>query len=286
MQVVKSRFIGYCHGVSDTIKKAESVVKMGRKKGVPYYSIGRLIHNTDVVNYFESLGLKVIDSPDVKPGIALVRAHGIPDALRESFIQSHFELVDSTCANIQKSRKIMKAAVKNGRTVIVLGVENHAETVCLQGIGGVESFLVSSEQQLEQLFASVPRDRAVCVITQTTFPENLYDCLMEKLVEHYSDIQFGNKLCQACISRKKNALELAQSCDATVVVGGRDSENTKDLALWIKRSGKPVIFVENAGDINAELDKCLSAYSKVGVCSGTSTPVNVIDEVVHHLESL
>lgn len=296
MKVIRSRLTGYCHGVSDTIRKANSCLKLAQKKNLDCYSIGQLIHNNDVSSYYEERGLKIIrNAEDVQPGVALIRAHGISQTLRRSFEEHGFILEDATCVNIKKTQKIMLDAVRQKRTVVLLGVKGHAETLCLQGTEdpaepgkSVPVILVSSQEDLLSLYSSVETSALVTVVTQTTFPQELYNLLFEKISEHYGDCVKGNSLCYACIKRKQNGEELAGQCQAVVVVGGSNSENTRDLAKHIESCGCPVFCLENQDDIDSEFETEIKqkGIATIGVCSGTSTPSEVIDAVCNRLKAL
>ena len=286
MKVIRSRKLGYCHGVAETLKKADLCIQKGLTENRPFYSIGKLIHNGDVVRTFESRGLKVIDKPDTEKGFALVRAHGIPDRLRSDFLNSGFELIDATCVNIQHSKKEILKAWSDGRSVVVIGVKNHAETDCLLGSKDVPCFLVSCEDDLKGLFSSVSSGVPVTVVTQTTFLQTDYEKLSGKIKEHYKDCVFANRLCLECLIRKDCVSEIAPSCDVFVVVGGKHSENTKDLVKYCETFGKPVWHVENIDDFSSELDKEIVRFDSVGICSGTSTPMQIIDKVCEHLSTL
>jgi 4-hydroxy-3-methylbut-2-enyl diphosphate reductase len=103
MKVVRSKVIGYCFGVSNTINKAEECIQRSKDEKLPCYSIGQLIHNKDVVEHFMSEGMVNSESPDgLEPGIALVRAHGIPESLRRRYENAGFRIVDSTCPIVAK----------------------------------------------------------------------------------------------------------------------------------------------------------------------------------------
>lgn len=286
MKVIKSKILGYCHGVSATLQKAEFCIKKAEENNKPCYCIGKLIHNKDVVTEFENKGLEVIYKPNQKAGIALIRAHGIADNVRYEFEYNGFELVDATCINIIHSREKIKQAYAEGRKVVVLGVKNHAETNCLMGIDNVDCFLVSEKEDLDRLFSVFSKDVAVTVITQTTFMQNEFVEYTEKMLRYFTDCIIGNDLCKECIRRKENAVELAQICDVIVVVGGFDSENTKDLARYLGKTGKPIFFVENSSGITDAMKSELRKYDCVGVCSGTSTPLNIIDRVCECLETI
>ncbi|MCR5761339.1 MAG: hypothetical protein K6F82_05035 [Sphaerochaetaceae bacterium] len=296
MKVIRSRLLGYCHGVSETIDKAYESLSLAKEKNLNCYSIGQLIHNKDVSSHFEKKGLKIIKSPEgVEPGVALIRAHGITEKLKRQFLECGFILEDATCINIRNTQNLIRQAVKENRKVILLGVKGHAETVCIQGtenpdMPGVSLGirLVSSKEDLVTLYEEVPASTPVSVMVQTTFPHALYRELMEDLFNHYTDMKRGNSLCYECIRRKTSALEMAGECQAIVVLGGKNSENTKELAESIEREGIRVFRLENRHDIDEHFISVLKSekIETIGVCSGTSTASVVIDGVCEALEEL
>ena len=135
MKVVRSKVIGYCFGVSNTINKAEECIQRSREENLPCYSIGQLIHNKDVVEHFTSQGMRNSESPDgLEPGIALVRAHGIPEKLRHQYEKAGFTIVDSTCPIVAKGADTIRKAAQKGYDTIIIGVKGHAETIGLLGV--------------------------------------------------------------------------------------------------------------------------------------------------------
>jgi len=294
MKVVRSKVIGFCFGVSNTIDKAEECVALSRESGLPCYSIGALIHNKDVVRHYEELGLKCIKGPEgVSPGIALVRAHGVPDRVKREYLDAGFNVIDSTCPIVTKGAATIRKAAQKGIRTMIIGVKGHAETLGLQGVEtpegeAVESIMVYRLEDAQALVESgtVSPDEEIVVVCQTTYPEYYFNLIKEYLGSHFSKIRFSNAPCGATLARKKAALELASQTDAVIVIGGRSSENTKGLALVVKETGKPVYCIENTDDLTEDLLKELSAYSSIGICSGSSTPTPIIRAVEEILERL
>ena len=289
MEIVRSAILGYCYGVRETINKAMSCLETAARKGLPAYSIGNLIHNPDVIRTFEEKGLKVIKRPqDGERGVALIRAHGIPDKLRREFTDAGFELLDSTCQVILHTQDIIRRESEK-RLVAVIGVKDHAETRCLAGTlradgREIESLTVSCEADLERMFGEYGPQTPVCAVTQTTFPAQLYEQIKQRLCGYYSDIVFPNGLCRACIGRTAAAVDLLAGNGSAVVIGGRESENTVNLAKALGESGKVVVLIENRDDLDGKTMRTLFENQRVVVCSGTSTPDYVIDSVVGKLE--
>ena len=294
MLVKKSSIIGYCYGVSNTIKLAQKCLDLAKQKNLPCYSLGKLIHNDDVVSYFEKEGLKSISQLDGNaPGIALIRAHGVTDANRREYEKAGFELIDSTCPTVLKGVNALRKAAKEGKNIIILGFAGHAETVGLQGVEVSEGVLakttlITSLEDAQALVNSNPIDESkeVFVVTQTTFPEMLYESITDLLKKRYKNIGFGNKPCPLCERREREGYKLACQCDCAVVVGGRGSANTKNLAMAAAKSGKPVFLVENASSFDSALVEKLCAFGSVALLSGSSTPMDVVDAVASLLEKI
>lgn len=294
MEVVRSEIISYCYGVSNTLNLADECLKMAKEKGCPCYSIGSLIHNMDVIEKYRQLGMEPVHSPEgLKPGVALVRAHGISDAMKRDFEKAGFIIVDSTCPTVQKGARRLRDAVKGGRKAIIIGVKNHAETNGLLGVEVEEgktvgATLVCDYTQAKSLIQNreLSSREKVFVVTQTTFPEKEYMAIRKLFSSYFQDIVFGNRPCPSCEGRKLAALKVLDVCEAAVVVGGSKSENTKDLARRLYELKKPVFLIENASSIDDELIAKLSSFEKIALCSGSSTPLWVIDEVAGILKRI
>ena len=211
MEVVLSSSIGFCAGVAQVIKLANECLDAGLHEGLPVYSIGSFIHNPRVMASFASRGLLQIHGPEgVKPGIALIRAHGITDTLRLAFIDAVFRLVDGTCRNVQYSHHIIPS-VEEGRHVGGAGIAGRSEVIALSGLRNfrgeqVPVEVVGSVHDVSTLHWS--NGRILCM-TQTTMPANSYQEIMHAMKERFGDrLEIGNHLCPGAIRRKRSVEEL------------------------------------------------------------------------------
>ena len=294
MKTVRSSVIGYCFGVANSIEKAEEAIRKAGEMGLPCYSIGEIIHNKDVVNRFEKMGMTATrDCDSVKPGVAVIRAHGIPDRLRRRYADAGFMLIDSTCPIVAKGAVTLRKAASTGCRTIIIGVRGHAETVGLQGVedadgNAVESRLVTCMEDAQNLVDSGVFDTSdqIVVVVQTTFSEKEFLAIRKYLKGVFPKIRFSNSPCGATIARNKAVLQLAAQTDAVIVIGGKASENTRGLARKVAETGKPVFSIENEKDLDGELLRTLSGFSSVGICSGSSTPTSIIRAVEEILEDL
>lgn len=305
MKVIRGSIIGFCFGVSNTVDMATKCLNKAKEKNLPCYSIGALIHNKDVVDDFREKGLFVIKSPqDVlnkssnkapskfsNKGFALIRAHGITDKLRRAFNDAEFELVDSTCPIVLKGINALREASTTNRKLVVLGFENHAETIALLGIENekeerLEIKLLSSVKDTENFILKEDPKTPIYVVTQTTFPQDLYKEVVSILRAHFNDVSLGNEPCPACHKRIENAVETASKCDCAIVVGCVESANTNNLAHEIQKIGKTVFLVENAKALDDTMIEKIARFDTVALLSGASTPIWVIDEVEKKLKEI
>lgn len=294
MKVVRSKVIGYCFGVANTIEKAGECIEEARRENIPCYSIGALIHNKDVVGQFSAQGMKNSESPQgLEPGIALVRAHGIPEKLRREYAAAGFRVVDSTCPIVAKGAATLRKAAQKGCNTIIIGIKGHAEAIGLMGVElpdgtPVSSRLICSMDDARRLTESgqPASDAEIIVVVQTTFPIKEFQAIRRYLKTCFSRIRFSNSPCGATETRGKAAVELASQTDAVIVIGGMNSENTKGLAQLVADTGKPVFRIENDKDLDDGLLAKLSGFSSIGICSGSSTPTATIRAVEEILEKI
>ncbi len=293
MKVIRGSIIGFCFGVSNTVNTAMKCLNEAKEKNLPCYSIGALIHNKDVVDDFRKKGLIVIKEPQDAhaKGLALIRAHGITDKLRKDFNDSGFSLVDSTCPIVLKGINALRQASKTRRKLVVLGLKNHAETTALSGLEdengkSLEISLLSTMEEAENFSENENPNTSIFIVTQTTFPQDLYEQVMAILRAHFKDISLGNSLCPACHKRIEDAIATASKCDCAIVVGCVESANTKNLASEVQKKGKPVFLVENAKSLDDVSLEKIACFDTVAILSGASTPMWVIDEVEKRVQEL
>ncbi len=284
MQVLQSKVLGYCNGVSRVIDLAQQCINLAKEKGLNAYTIGWFIHNSHVVSHFMSQGMNYISSPKgVVPGIALIRAHGIPDLLRNEFIEAGFILIDGTCGTVSYSQQLIRN-VKENQKVVIIGLKKHSEVVGLSGVMNdkglvVPVIVVEKEEDLSQIAAHETKD--LLIIVQTTFETELYNSILEELIKRYPHkIVIGNKLCPSTKRRHDALINLMKEVDAILIVGGRMSANTAALAQIVKEGGIPVWHIEDKDEIPPEIFQ----FKKVGVSAGTSTPQEDIRAIIDILK--
>ena len=283
MDLILSDTMGYCGGVSRAISLVERAIIDAREKKLPVYSLGKVIHNEQVCRYFADQGLQTIFSPEGhEPGLVVLRAHGVPDDLRHDFERSGFILVDATCPVVSRNLHMIAMRCPD-YSLIVVGHENHPETLAMQGVeieGKVcPTRVINTAEQVLQL----PLDEKYAVFVQTTFDRISWDEIrlqLQRLQRKNVEIQFMNEVCPSSVDRREAALRLCKACDAIVVIGGKESANTKALYTLLLQQGKKAWHIETEDEVTTEMKQ----YDILGITAGASTPRSIIESVQAKLQ--
>ena len=274
-RVILAKSAGFCFGVSRSVKMAEELLKSG-----PCKSLGPLIHNEDVVSDLARRGLEVISDPsEVRPGDrVMIRSHGVSQAVEDALRAAGAEITDATCTNVSRIHRLVAEASANGRQVIVIGTAGHPE---VQAICGrcTEPVVVGNAAELANWLENNvdKRTEPITVVVQTTQTENnLREC--EKLIKKWcTKAEIFDTICFATSIRQEEAVKLASTCGAMVVIGGKNSANSLHLAELCAERCANTQFVENS----AQLDiGALRGVGEIGMTAGASAPSWIIKEVL------
>ncbi len=283
MQVIKAKELGFCMGVRRAVDMMEDAAgQLG-----PLTSLGSTVHNPQVVSKLRDRGVEVIatlNAIDARP--VAITAHGVgPQVLRDLEARGA-QVVDTTCPIVTRAQQWAKKLTDEGFGVIVFGDPEHKE---VRGILGWATGKVVTMRSEAELDAPLPEGfpSRIGVLSQTTETEAHFARFVERLLtkhmDEISELRVINTLCGATTDQQAATHELAQGVDLMIVVGGRESANTRHLAEVAREQGVETYHVEGAGEIDAAW---LSGREKVGVAAGASTPDSVIDEVVERLHAL
>ena len=279
MKIEICDYNGFCSGVRAAIDKANNILAQEKK----LYSYGEIIHNKDVVNKLKNMGLVVVDDiPAANDAKLLIRAHGVGKSIVDKFKQSNFEVIDATCVKVKKIHKIVEEHKKNGYDIIIVGDKNHPEVLGILGWCNNEATIIDSPEGL--LNMDIARERKYCLVSQTTFNINTFYKILNTIDEHnFLNIEVNNTICTATKKRQEACIELASRCDVMLIIGGKNSSNTKKLYELSKAICPNTFLIENYKEIPYNyIDK----NTIVGVSAGASAPDWIIEEVTKMLENL
>ncbi|MGE4453707.1 MAG: 4-hydroxy-3-methylbut-2-enyl diphosphate reductase [Sphaerochaeta sp.] len=284
MKIILSRTMGYCNGVSRALSLAEAALEKAKATDRPVYSLGKLIHNTATCAYFSEQGMEVISEAEGHdPGLVVLRAHGVPDLVRQNLLDAGFDLVDATCPVVKYNLSRI-ASYGETHQVLIVGYQGHPETLAMQGVlcpdGNVcKTTLITN---VEDIGTPEPGS-AYVVFVQTTFDQGHWQKIYKMLKSWESKgctMVFANQVCPSSINRRRAVVELVDTCDAVVVIGGKESANTKALYQLVREKGKMAWHIEDETEITAEM----RSYDILGVTAGASTPAVVIQRVIETLQ--
>ncbi|NQT59492.1 MAG: 4-hydroxy-3-methylbut-2-enyl diphosphate reductase [Bacteroidetes bacterium] len=287
MNIIRSEVMGFCSGVRTAVSAVYDAVELGKKLGKSVYTIGPLIHNDMFLEKLRvDMGVKVIGSPqEAEPGIAVIRAHGIPESEREAFLENGYQLIDGTCQRVLRSQRLIRKFAAENKQICIAGNPDHGEVHAVQGaVEGYPHVIVISGP--EYIPDTIDYTISSVLLPQTTFSLDSYTNISRTLIEKFSDssadIEVIDSICPSTINRQKALGKLNAMADAILVIGGKQSANTRRLFELVKESGTPVWHISGED----ELDSKLLSYQTIGITAGASTPEWLVEEIIGKLRLL
>ncbi len=277
MEIIIAQSAGFCYGVKRAIKMAEDTIK----NNVNCFTLGPIIHNPKVVEELEKKGLKVIDDVNkVKNGTLIIRSHGVSREESEYLDRKKdkINVVDTTCPFVTKARKLLEVLKKENYKIFFLGDKNHPEVKGLLSYIDNDAFVFLNPEDIENTFF-----KKIGLISQTTQKMELLKRSAERLISQCEELRVFNTICKTTSVRQKEALELAKNVDIMIVLGGKNSSNTRKLAEICGSVLKNTFHIESPDEIQ---DDWFNGVKKVGITAGASTPKEHIKKLVEKLKKL
>ena len=276
MKVLLGKHAGFCYGVRRAVEEASALAE----RGVCCATLGPLIHNPQEVDRLSRAGIRCVGAPEeVRPGETLIlRSHGVaPGEIQKAEVLG-IPVVDLTCPHVSHIHHLAQA-VAPGRTLIIVGQADHPE---VQGIAGWCSgpvLILGTEE--EALAADLP-ERAE-VVAQTTIRRETFEAVLRALTRRIPDLNVHRTICAATAQRQEEAERLSREADAVLVVGGRNSSNTRKLVETCRLHCPRTQLVQTPEDIP---EGFLEGARTVAVTAGASTPGWLLADVLRRLREM
>jgi 4-hydroxy-3-methylbut-2-enyl diphosphate reductase len=275
MEVIVAKTAGFCFGVRRAVDQVYEQIEHGQG---PIYTLGPIIHNEEVVKDLEEKGVVVLEDSDsleqIGQGTVIIRSHGVGRQVYDQIKSRGLHLADATCPFVKKIHRIVEEQNRQGRRVIIIGDSAHPEVEGIRGWGDDRTLTVKNEKEMEAL--PDLRGEKLCIVSQTTYNYNKFKDLVEKFSEKGYDILVINTICNATQERQVEAERIASQVEAMVVIGGKNSSNTRKLYEICRKECRNTYYIQTVGDLNPE---SVSSVRSVGITAGASTPKNIIEEV-------
>ena len=275
MSVQVAKNAGFCFGVS----RAVELVEQSAGQGKTVVTLGPIIHNRHVVERFDSLGVKVIDSPEqaTERTTVIIRSHGVPKCVIDTLEARGASIIDATCPFVKRIHGLVATAREEGKLPIIIGTRAHPE---VEGIAGWcdDCRIFETPEELSAWIETgeVAADHPLCMVCQTTSTESLWKKCCEIAKKQFTNLKIFDTICRATEFRQREAAVLSASCQAMVVVGDATSSNTGRLAMICREHCSRVALVDNASELDPAFFRGVNC---VGITAGASTPAWIIKEV-------
>ena len=275
MQIKLATSYGFCFGVKRAIKIAENTKNAS--------TIGPLIHNNEEINRLkENFNVKTLHDIAEAKGIekAIIRTHGIPKKDLEALLQSDVEVINATCPYVTKPQEICERMSTEGYEIVIFGDADHPE------VKGVESYAIHGAivvQSVDELKKVHIKGQKIAVVSQTTRKLNEFIEITSYLEQHFKEVRVFNTICNATFENQDAAKELAKEADVVIVIGGKNSSNTKQLHSICKEYCVDSFLVESEKDLDSSW---FMGKKLCGVTAGASTPDWIIEKIVGKISEI
>ena len=304
MELKVAKHAGFCFGVKKAIEVAEEVAQSHKEKT---YVLGQLVHNEKVIRNLEDQGIIFVENINEIPqnAVTVLRAHGEPGTtyqiLEEKSILKGKNLNDATCPLVTLVHNVAIKLKNSGYEVIIFGKHNHPEAIGTSYyLRGKNTFIVEHEGDFMKVIDYIKSNEfeKVAIISQTTMSVFGYKRLIENLNRNFEDkfaeiplalknldVKYGfvDTICNPTKQRQSDVDELAKDCDVIIVIGGRNSSNSKELHAKALEYGVESYFIQSAEQLQKEW---FDGKEKIGVTAGASTPDYLIGEVVERVKDI
>tara|TARA_B100001540_G_scaffold313121_1_gene335459 strand:+ start:579 stop:1424 length:846 start_codon:yes stop_codon:yes gene_type:complete len=275
IKIILADSAGVCFGVENAVSTAEKELLKNKK----VYSYGPLIHNPQSIEKLEENGLEVINKIENKHGKIIIRAHGITIEEESKLGETGSELIDMTCPIVKRLQFAIKALTEDGYHVIIVGDENHPEIIGAKSYGKNNISIIKSVSEVDDLSNKFNR---LGVVAQTTIPvENFWRVVDRLKTIDELDLKVIDTLCDDIHNKQVEAKEIAKDVDVMIIIGGKNSSNTKEIAKICKKVN-PLTYQVETYDQLRQL-KIDFKNKTVGISAGASTPPWIIKETIDEL---
>lgn len=283
MEIIVGKTAGFCYGVKRAVDG--SIKQLEENKDKKTYCLGELVHNKQVVENLEEKGIEFIeDINEIKEeeSKVIIRAHGVEKNIYKQAKEKGIEVIDFTCPNVLKIHRIAKEYQEQGYYIFLTGTANHPEVIGIRSYCGENYTLITNEEDVEKAIQNFKKSNIekLLVISQTTYSTKKFEIIKNMIQEKVLDnieIVIKNTICLATETRQKETKELSSKVDAMIIIGGKNSSNTKKLYEVALENCKNTMCIETKNEIDK---KQYEKIKTIGIMAGASTPQSSIDDVI------
>lgn len=270
MKLLLSKEIGFCYGV----KRAVGIVdKLSTSNQVNTF--GPLIHNPQIIEKLKAKGVGIVNEVKKDDSKLVIRSHGVGPEIYKSLKTNRVDYVDATCPFVKNAQNFVKTKAKENIPIIIFGDKSHPE------VKAVMSYAknVLAVESIDQI-GKLPNFQKVAIVSQTTQSKSLFQKAILLLLDKALEIDVYNSICGATENRQKEAEQLAKTVNMMLIVGGKNSANTKRLNTVCSYYCNICHHIETVDELKAEW---FEKNSTIGLVTGASTPDFIVDSIIERL---
>ena len=283
MKIIRASVLGFCFGVRRAVELAEKALAENTDKTV--YSLGPLIHNENALKALGEKGLITVDEErvgDIPPeSVVIIRAHGVAPSVTDALESKNCKIIDATCPRVKASQKMVERYSSENDYVVLTGDRNHGEVIGIAGYAGENFSQIQNYEEAKNFNISDANKKNVILLSQTTYSPVEFSKIETLFREKFKNIAVMNTICPATNERQQALLDLCKKVEGVIVIGGKNSANTKRLYQTAAQNCKKAAHIQSAADIPSDFHE----LKVIGITAGASTPDQIIDEVERALSA-
>lgn len=276
MKIIRADVMGACFGVERALKVLTKELDYRQDDPRPLYTYGHLVHNTQIIKKIQEHGVKSLEEPNDKPGILVVRAHGIDKPHYDKFHNAGFTIVDATCPIVKRNYLAMS---KETQPILYVGEKHHSETEVYQNSVPVPFFIVDTVEAVAELDASLD----YAAYFQTTFKTVLGNDIRRAILERQIKVTYKSDICKASTDRRHAVEKLANNVNVIVVIGDKMSANSNALVALAEKLGCKTFLIENSADVKYFPYKDEEVIGLTAAASVTSAMIDMYEKMLLEL---
>lgn len=286
MEIIVGKSAGFCYGVNRAVEGATRTIEENIENIV--YGLGEIVHNKQVVSDLKEKGIEFIDDINcIKKENAklIIRAHGIDKNIYKEAEKKNIEIIDYTCPFVAKIHSIVEEYRKKEYYIFLIGMKEHPEIEGIKSHCGKNFSIIENLEDVDIALQDFKESKMkkILVVEQTTYNIDNFEKTLNRIkdkIENKYELVVKNTICLATNERQEETKILSKKVEFMIIIGGKNSSNTRKLFDIAKENCKEAICIENEN----ELEKININANIIGIMAGASTPKKSIDDVVKYLK--
>lgn len=287
MELIIGKTAGFCFGVRNAVDKTYEQLKSNTQN---LYCLGELVHNEKIVSDLDKNGVTTIDNIEDIPNNSnvIIRAHGVEPKVYDVAKEKNISIIDLTCPKVAKIHEIANEFAKNGYYIMLTAENKHPETIGTKGFCGKNCTILENVEDIEGAIESFKKSNLskILIVSQTTFSMEKFDSIVNKIKENINcKIEIKNTICNATAMRQAETEELSKQVDLMIIIGGKNSANTKRLYDIACKNCNSAILIQNKDDKDFK-ETMKNKFNKIGIMAGASTPQESVNDVIEYIKDI